>query len=430
MNFVFFSESLKIENNKLRYQIKLLEASIDKYSKNKPQSSADRSRKPQKKNNNISTMISIYKELTELFKNAITSAFPSLISVDVVFQVSDYADFQCNNALKLTKLIPEKMKPVDIAKKIIDNIEQNDLIDKVNVSGPGFININLKQSFVNQQLLKIITNDVKLQLVDGNERVLVDYSSPNIAKEMHVGHLRSTIIGDSVARLLEFVGYNVLRINHIGDWGTQFGMLLTHLIDSYPDFRKTSPPISNLQAFYKESKKRFDEDESFKKRAYETTVQLQSKDPDMILAWKQICDISRQEFKEVYQTLNINENLIERGESFYHDLMILVVKDLIERNLAIEEDGRKIFYPDDKNLPPLTIVKSDGGFTYDTSDMAAIRQRVVEEKSSRIIYTTDAGQAIHFQSLFSCARIAGYYDPKKTRVDHLTFGVVLGILSR
>ncbi|XP_027196478.2 uncharacterized protein LOC113790968 [Dermatophagoides pteronyssinus] len=377
-------------------------------------------------------MISILKELERIFKNAFEKAFPTLPNVTVEFTRSDYADFQCNNALKLKKLLPDKKNPVEIAKMIIDSIESNNIIENTTVSGPGFINITISPKFLCDKILEIILNDVHINLCnsngdgDDNRPIIVDYSSPNIAKEMHVGHLRSTIIGDSVARLLEFVGHNVLRINHIGDWGTQFGMLLTHLMDTYPDFQSKPPPIEDLQTFYKQSKKRFDDDEDFKKRSLETTVQLQSKEPKLIDAWKMICDISRKEFAEIYQLLNISKNLIERGESFYQERMIDVVKDLEERGFLVEEDGRKVFYPKNSKVPPLTIVKSDGGFTYDTSDMAAIRQRVQEENASRIIYTTDAGQAVHFKSFFDCAEICGYYDPNKVRLDHLTFGVVLG----
>ena len=382
----------------------------------------------QKKNTGPNFMKSIYKELTLLFKNAIEKTFPTLADPPVILQRSDFADFQCNSALKLVKMIPEKNSPMVIANKIIENFDDNDIIDSVTVSGPGFINIVILNSFVAQQILNIVTEGVKIQLTDAQkeERIIVDYSSPNIAKEMHVGHLRSSIIGDSVARLLEFVGFSILRLNHIGDWGTQFGMLLAHLQDKYPDYQNNPPPIANLQIFYKESKKRFDEDPEFKKRAYETTVRLQSKEREMIQAWKLICDISRKEFSDVYKILNISNQLHERGESFYHDLMPRLVQDLTERNLLVEEDGRKVFYPTDKSLPPLTIVKSDGGFTYDTSDMAAIKHRIEEEKASRIIYTVDVGQGVHFQTLFDCASIAGYYDSAKTRLDHLSFGVVLG----
>lgn len=374
-------------------------------------------------------MRSIFSELSLLFKNAIESAFPTLADAPVILQKSNVADFQCNSALKLTKMIPEKKSPVEVANLILAKIAPSEIIESLVVSGPGFINITINQDFVAEQLLNIVTVGVHVHLANEDDRIVIDYSSPNIAKEMHVGHLRSTIIGDSVSRLLEFVGFKLLRLNHVGDWGTQFGMLLAHLMDKYPDYQNTPPPISNLQIFYKESKKRFDEEPEFKKKAYEITVRLQSKEAEMIQAWQLICDISRKEFSEVYEILNISKELTERGESFYHDRMQGVVADLIERKLLIEEDGRKILYTNNKALPPMTIVKSDGGFTYDTSDMAAIKQRVDEERATRIIYTVDCGQGLHFQQLFECARIAGYYDPARTRVDHLSFGVVLGMSS-
>lgn len=242
---------------------------------------------------------------------------------------------------------------------------------------------------------------------------------------MHVGHLRSTIIGDSICRVLEYFGHDVLRINHVGDWGTQFGMLIAHLADKFPNFLNVSPPISDLQAFYKESKTRFDEDEVFKKRAYACVVQLQSGDKDSTKAWNLICDVSRKEFQKLYERLDIN--LIERGESFYQSRMEVIVKELTTKGYLEEDDGRKIMWGEVQNEGiPLTIIKSDGGFTYDTSDMAAIKNRLEEEKADWLVYVTDAGQSTHFKTIFSCARRAGILDSKKHRVDHVGFGVVLG----
>lgn len=242
---------------------------------------------------------------------------------------------------------------------------------------------------------------------------------------MHVGHLRSTIIGDSICRVLEYFGHDVLRLNHVGDWGTQFGMLIAHLADKFPNFLNVSPPISDLQAFYKESKGRFDEDEVFKKRAYACVVKLQSGDKDSTKAWNLICDVSRKEFQKLYERLDIN--VIERGESYYQSRMEGIVKELAAKGYLEEDDGRKIMWGEIQNEGiPLTIIKSDGGFTYDTSDMAAIKNRLEEEKADWLVYVTDAGQSTHFQTIFSCARKAGILDSKKHRVDHVGFGVVLG----
>merc|ERR1719300_1988383 len=305
---------------------------------------------------------------------------------------------------------------------IVANIPTNKMIEKLEVAGPGFVNIFIKKAFIQAELDVLVDKGVRPPAIGRKKRVIVDFSSPNIAKEMHVGHLRSTIIGDSICRLLEFLGHDVMRLNHTGDWGTQFGMLIAHLQDEFPNYKTESPPISDLMSFYKQSKARFDSDEEFKARAYACVVKLQAHEEDYLKAWNLICDVSRREFQKVYDRLDIS--LIERGESFYQDRMKDVVKDLGQKNHLEEDEGRKIMWAEGIQVP-LTVIKSDGGFTYDTSDMAAIRQRVEEEAADWLVYVTDAGQATHFQSFFACAEKAGYTRPG-VRVDHVGFGVVLG----
>lgn len=244
---------------------------------------------------------------------------------------------------------------------------------------------------------------------------------------MHVGHLRSTIIGESICRLLEYLGHKVLRLNHVGDWGTQFGMLIAHLEDRFPNYAEVAPPISDLQAFYKESKARFDTDAEFKKRAYDRVVKLQKGHAATVSAWKLICDVSRNDFQKIYNRLDIT--LEERGESFYQSRMEAIVKELTAANVLENDDGRLIMWGNvnhGDNDIPLTVVKSDGGFTYDTSDLATIKQRLVEEKADWAIYITDSGQYTHFKTIFQCAERIGLLDPRTHRVDHVGFGVVLG----
>jgi arginyl-tRNA synthetase len=292
------------------------------------------------------------------------------------------------------------------------------------VSGPGFVNVYISKTFLANEIKKIITKGVQPPFTGQKKRrVVIDFSSPNIAKEMHVGHLRSTIIGESISRLMEYIGYDVLRLNHIGDWGTQFGMLIAHLEDKFPNYATESPPIGDLQAFYKESKKRFDEEEDFKKRAYECVVKLQAFDPVIIKGWNLICDVSRSEYQLIYKELDIK--LIERGESFYQNLMAPAVKDFEDKNLVVTEEGRKLIFPPNVSIP-LTVVKSDGGFTYDTSDLAAIKQRLQEEKGDILLYVIDSGQSVHMQGIFSAARLIGWINPDHHRVEHVEFGVVLG----
>ncbi|PIO74975.1 arginine--tRNA ligase [Teladorsagia circumcincta] len=217
----------------------------------------------------------------------------------------------------------------------------------------------------------------------------------------------------------------VLRVNHIGDWGTQFGMLIAYLYDKYPDFMKQPPPISDLQAFYKESKKRFDDDPEFKKRAYDCVVKLQSYDPEIVNAWTMICNISKKYNQIVYDRLDIV--LEDVGESFYQKMMITLVEDLKKTQLDRfrEEEGRLLYFPE-KCEVPLTIVKSDGGYTYDTSDLAALRYRLHEKKADWVVYVVDAGQSLHLETVFAAGRELGWYDESQQRVEHVAFGLVLG----
>lgn len=408
---------------------------MDEESKSKKQSNVKKSEANISimANNGIS-LSSIQNALYEFFKEAIRLEFPDLTEVPILIALSNnpnFGDYQCNSAMPITQLLKAqgiKTNPKEVAEKIkarvLSLMEKTPfkLIETISVQG-GFINILLSKAEGLRCLQLILDHGVVAPVLSNKRRVLVDFSSPNIAKEMHVGHLRSTIIGESICRLLEYLGHDVIRINHVGDWGTQFGMLIAHLQDKFPDYLKVSPAISDLQTFYKESKKRFDEDEEFKKRAYECVVKLQGHDPDYIKAWNLICDVSRQEFQKVYDRLDVK--IIERGESFYQSRMVDIVKWLEENGYLENDEGRKIMWAEGASIP-FTIVKSDGGFTYDTSDMAAIKQRIEEEKADWLIYVTDAGQGPHFDILQRCAKKCGILDPEKVRVDFVGFGVVLG----
>uniref|UniRef100_A0A8C2DZ93 Arginine--tRNA ligase, cytoplasmic n=1 Tax=Cyprinus carpio TaxID=7962 RepID=A0A8C2DZ93_CYPCA len=382
-----------------------------------------------KRSQNDNEMLNINQRLQQIFGEAINTAYPGLENPPLTVtpnQQAKFGDYQCNSAMAMAQVMKakgQKISPREIAEKIVQNIPNNELIERTEIAGPGFINVHLKRMFVSKLLSSLLVNGVKPPSLKKKKKVVVDFSSPNIAKEMHVGHLRSTIIGDSMCRLFEFLGYEVLRLNHVGDWGTQFGMLIAHLQDKFPNYLSVSPPIGDLQAFYKESKKRFDEDEEFKRRAYQCVVKLQSKEPDFIKAWNLICDVSRNEFQKVYNCLDIR--IEERGESYYQDMMTAVIKEFEEKGLVQLDEGRKIVFAPGQSIP-LTIVKSDGGYTYDTSDLAAIKNRIFDEKADIIIYVTDSGQAVHFQVVFAAAQLIGWYDPKVIRVEHAGFGVVLG----
>ncbi|MCX5950120.1 MAG: arginine--tRNA ligase, partial [Cyanobacteria bacterium] len=264
--------------------------------------------------------------------------------------------------------------------------------------------------------------------------VIVDFSSPNIAKEMHVGHLRSTIIGDALARVLEFRGHPVLRLNHVGDWGTQFGMLITHLKQVAPQALTTADAVDlgDLVAFYRQAKARFDADEAFQTTAREEVVRLQSGDPVSRRAWQLLCEQSRREFQAIYDRLDIRLN--ERGESFYNPYLEAVVADLDASGLLVQDDGAQCVFLEGvsgKEGKPLPVIvrKTDGGFNYATTDLAAIRYRFADSPAGdgarRVIYVTDAGQASHFAGVFQVARRAGWI-PAGSRLEHVPFGLVQG----
>ncbi|XP_059208366.1 arginine--tRNA ligase, cytoplasmic [Centropristis striata] len=406
-------DELRDENAKLKYRLNVLKRSLQE----------------ERATHCGKSMTNINERLQEIFGEAIRAACPELDNPPLSVapnQQAKFGDYQCNSAMAMAQMLKSKgmkINPREIAEKIIQNLPENELILKTEIAGPGFINIHLKKMFVSKLLSNLLVNGVQPPPLASKKKVVVDFSSPNIAKEMHVGHLRSTIIGESMCRLFEFLGYDVLRLNHVGDWGTQFGMLIAHLQDKFPDYLTSSPPISDLQAFYKESKKRFDDEEDFKKRAYQCVVRLQSKEPDFIKAWNLICDVSRKEFQRVYDCLDIK--IIERGESYYQEMMTRVVKEFEEKGLVELDEGRKIVFAPGQQIP-LTIVKSDGGYTYDTSDLAALHNRLFDEKADMIIYVTDSGQATHFQVVFAAAQMIGWYNPQVTRVEHAGFGVVLG----
>jgi arginyl-tRNA synthetase len=248
-------------------------------------------------------------------------------------------------------------------------------------------------------------------------KILVDFSSPNIAKDMHVGHLRSTIIGDSVARLYERLGHNVLRINHIGDFGLQFGMLIQYMFENNNNSDLT---ISDLQDFYAKSKKRFDSDDVFKAKAYEQVVKLQQGDEKVVAAWEKIKAVSRDAYNYIYKELNIK--LEEVGESFYQKYIPDMIEELRGCNLLKFDEGRYIY--NTGRAVPLTVIKSDGGYTYDTTDLAAIRYRLMDVKADKIYYVVDIGQSDHFKDVFSAAKDAGWL--RDQHVEHIQFGLVLG----
>ena len=355
----------------------------------------------------------------------------------------EFGDFQANGALPLAK--PLGQPPRAIAQAIVAQLASEPAFAQLClepvIAGPGFINLTLRPERLAAEVGARLA-DPRLGVPVGANQgagqevhagpVIVDFSSPNIAKEMHVGHLRSTIIGDSLARVLEFRGHPVLRLNHVGDWGTQFGMLITHLKQVAPEALEhpDAVDLGDLVAFYRQAKARFDADEAFQATAREEVVKLQGGDPVSLKAWGLLCEQSRREFQQIYDRLDIR--LVERGESFYNPYLQKVVDDLSAATLLVTDDGARCVFlegmsgKDGKPLP-LIVQKRDGGFNYASTDLAAIRYRFSQagDGASRVIYVTDAGQASHFAGVFQVARRAGWI-PQGASVEHVPFGLVQG----
>ncbi len=374
-------------------------------------------------------------ELSKIFKTLIEKAFPVLTD-EQVLQVLEitlskqigHGHYQCNSALKLSKLV--KDNPRSVAAKLIP--ESSEIIESCEIAGPGFINITISKSFLEKELNKLLTNK-RLGILTTTEpkKVIVEFSSPNTAKELHVGHLRSTIIGDCLARLFEFLGHDVLRLNHIGNWGTPFGMLIQYLKTRHPKVLngEENATLSHLAHWYKESRALFDSNEEFKKNSQAQVIQLQAHEPDAIAAWNKICEISRLGYQEIYDLLDVK--ITERGESFYHELLPKIIKLFEDKKLVQLSNGAKCvflekFVSKDGDPLPIIIQKSDGGYNYSSTDLSALYQRINEEKADRIIYVVDNGQSLHFQMVFKAAELAGYYNLKEIDVDHVPFGLVLG----
>ncbi len=399
-------------------------------------------------------MLSLSHNLKNQLQEALEKAFPEAVASAkksdspleatlVATGKEEFGDFQVNSCFQLAKTL--RKSPRDIALEIVKYLNMDpdfsEMCDPPKIAGPGFINITISKDQLIKEIRSRLT-DKRLGIpfedsskdIEKLKPVIIDFSSPNIAKEMHVGHLRSTIIGDSLARIFEFRGYKVLRLNHVGDWGTQFGMLISHLKEVAPE-ALTDPnafEISDLVKFYKEAKKRFDEDENFQDISRKEVIKLQNKDIESLNAWNLLCEQSRREFEKIYERLDIN--IQERGESFYNPFLKQVINDLEKDKLLVTDDGAKCIFLVDKdqnqnNLPPVIVQKRDGGFNYATTDLAAIRYRFRNspegDGASRLIYVTDSGQSSHFNGVFQVAKRAEWI-PKGCRMEHVPFGLVLG----
>ncbi|MCG7443924.1 arginine--tRNA ligase [Dermabacter vaginalis] len=372
--------------------------------------------------------------LTTRFQDAFAEAFgEEYRTADPIIRPGKFSDFQCNAAMGLAKKLGAK--PRDLAQQILDKVRLDDIAETPEIAGPGFLNITLKTEWVAAQAGDLHGDDrLGVGSPEKAETIVIDYSAPNVAKEMHVGHLRTTVVGDALARVLEFEGHTVVRQNHIGDWGTPFGMLIEHLLEVGEDSEEAKLLETDPNAFYQAARAKFDADTEqtdFAKRARARVATLQSGDEATLAMWTKLVGLSKQYFHRIYDMLDVtltDEDLA--GESTYNDALAGVCDDLEQAGIARVSDGALCVFPagftgrDDQPLP-LIIRKSDGGYGYATTDFAAIRHRVGDLHADRIAYVVGSSQELHFQMVFTTAREAGWL-PESVDAEHVKIGSVLG----
>jgi len=375
---------------------------------------------------NIQTLLNQRIQAAMVAAGALDTA-PALVRQSAKAQFGDY---QANGIMGAAKAL--KMNPRDFAQATLEKLDLSDIADKIEIAGPGFINIFLKNIWLGKELVQLRTSErLDVNEVTSPETVVVDYSAPNLAKEMHVGHLRSTVIGDAVVRTMEFLGHNVVRQNHVGDWGTQFGMLLAYMERLRAENTEISMVLSDLETFYRAAKTCFDDDEAFATRARELVVALQSGDEECLKLWDEFIEISLHHCEETYAMLGVSlERQHVMPESAYNDDLQNVVNELTEQGLLKESNGAQCVFMEEfankeGEITPVIVQKTGGGFLYATTDLAAVRFRQHTLNADRVLYFVDARQSLHFQQIFTLSRKAGFVKPD-TKLEHMPFGTVMG----
>ncbi len=367
--------------------------------------------------------------LAERVRTALGAAFGAeYADADPVIRPSAFADYQANVALPLAKRLGRA--PRDVAAEIARHLGLEDVCRDVDVSGPGFINFTLRDEWIARQAAGLLEDPrLGVPVADPAQNVVVDYSSPNVSKEMHVGHLRTTVVGDAIVRILAYLGHDVIRANHLGDWGTQFGLLIEHLLDVGEDTARQQLSAGEINAFYQAARVKFDSDPAFADRSRHRVVLLQGGDKETLRLWQALVDDSKQYYNTIYRRLGItltDDDLAP--ESFYNSMLASVCDELAADGIAVISNGALCAFPPgftgrDGEPLPMILRKTDGGYGYDTTDLAAIRYRIRDLKANRLIYVVGAEQSLHFRMLFAVARQAGWLTDDVT-AEHAVIGLV------
>ncbi len=368
-------------------------------------------------------MITIEQQLSDWMQQSFRKALPGIAcdwsAVSIVATTNaDFGDYQCNHAMGLAKIL--KKAPRQIAEDVAKSAPAHEAVQGLAIAGPGFLNITLNNGWLARTVSEVHQDErCGVPQVGRGKTVILDYSSPNVAKPMHIGHIRSTVIGNSLDRLHRYLGYRVVSDNHLGDWGTQFGIMIMgyrHFADAQA---LAVEPVEELERVYVKSYEQSRKDETWLNQARQELVKLQAGDDENRQLWKRFVELSLSEFDHIYKRLDVKFDLV-RGESFYHDKLAGVVENLIEKGLARESEGALVAFLDEEKLPPCIVKKSDGGFNYATTDLATIESRVSEFNPDKIIYVTDERQQLHFRQVFAVARRLGC----TTRLEHVWFGLM------
>lgn len=363
----------------------------------------------------------IEKEIESIFLTTVKKIYADADFTAVQIQATNnekFGDYQTNFAMVNSKAL--KSNPRSIAQTILDNLDTNEIIEKLEIAGPGFINIFIKDDYLAQKISKIGKENFNFDFIDKKGDLIIDYSSPNIAKRMHIGHLRSTVIGDSIKRIYKYLGYKTVADNHIGDWGTQFGKLIVGYNNWLNEEAYKEEAIEELERIYVEFSNRVDEEPGLEDLAREELVKLQQGDERNTQLWKEFIKVSLEEYDKVYSRLDISFDTYN-GESFYNDMMSGIIKLLKEKNIAKEDNGAQVvFFDEADNLHPCIVQKSDGAFLYATSDLATIQYRKKTYDINKIIYVTDERQQDHFRQVFKIADMLGWDEERV----HIWFGIM------
>ena len=366
-------------------------------------------------------MLIIDREIAKIFENTIKKLYNEKETKKVEVSVATnekFGDFQTNFAMMNSKIIGKN--PRVIAQEVLDNLEENNVIEKLEIAGPGFINIFLKSEYLGELLKKSRTEEYDFSFLNREGDVIIDYSSPNIAKRMHIGHLRSTIIGDSIRRIYKYLGYHIVADNHIGDWGTQFGKLIIGYRRWLDREAYETNAIEELERVYVEFSKLSESNPELEEEARLELKKLQDGDAENFALWKEFIKVSLDEYDKLYKRLGVHFDTYY-GESFYHPIMQGVVEELVEKKLAVEDDGAKVvFFPEEDNLFPCIVQKKDGAFLYSTSDIATIKFRRETYNINKLIYLTDERQQDHFKQFFRITDMLGWNVEK----HHIWFGIM------